>query len=132
MVLAGYLDEQYLELLNAVLKGSLALSTTQTYTKYCDEVSSDRPSVRPSVHVLNLILNYQQVPPGGRAEVKLWLTCEKLGHFRLPVTIEIDVSQGSWRKSLSRCRFYAPWWEINHDVSQYFPSLLTIWGRDSE
>lgn len=33
-----------------------------------------------------------KVPPGGRAEVKLWLTCEKLGQFRLPVTIEIKVN----------------------------------------
>ncbi|CAM9686374.1 unnamed protein product, partial [Laminaria digitata] len=33
-----------------------------------------------------------QVPPGGRTEVKLWLTCEKLGQIRLPITVEIKGS----------------------------------------
>lgn len=47
----------------------------------------------------NLILMIQ-VPPGGRAEVKLWLTCEKLGQFRLPVIIEINVSNGQRDVSL--------------------------------
>lgn len=35
---------------------------------------------------------HRKVPPGGRAEVKLWLTCEKIGSFRLPVTVEIKGS----------------------------------------
>lgn len=46
----------------------------------------------------SFVKTVDKVPPGGRAEVKLWLTCEKLGQFRLPVTIEIKVSCKSHRR----------------------------------
>ncbi|CAM9191035.1 unnamed protein product, partial [Phaeothamnion confervicola] len=32
------------------------------------------------------------VPPGGRAEVTLWLSCERLGPFRLPLVVEVGGS----------------------------------------